>query len=131
MTGTPLTISTGGHSTPEEAGTGVTSSAAATGRTLGAMSSPSIRTAVSTRVIAASYGYRPKGAPPTLTLGGRDRFPASALLLAAQRLSELLAVLSRMPRVDRKPIFHRDAAAFAMHAVASQVCIGEVAQYGE
>lgn len=53
------------------------------------------------------------------------------LLLAAQRLSELLAVLPRMSRVDRKPIFHRDTTAFAMHAVASQVCVGEVAQYGE
>jgi hypothetical protein len=55
------------------------------------MSSPSIRTAVSTRVIVASYGYGPEGAPRHLNAQEARSVPR--LELPAQRLGKLLAVV--------------------------------------
>ena len=129
MTGTPSTTLTGGHSTPEEAGTGVTSSAAATGRTPGAISSPSIRTAVSTRVIAASYGYGPKGAPRHLNARGARTVPR--LELPAEGLGELLAVVEGVLGVDPQQVVEREPATLAVLRIAGEVRLGEVLEHVE
>ena len=129
MTWTPSTTSTGGHSTPEEAGTGVTSSAAAAGRTLGAISSPSIRTAVSTRVIAASYGYGPKGALHHLNARGARSVPR--LELPAEGLGELLAVLKGVLGIDPQPVIEGESTALAVLGIAGEVRLGEVLEHVE
>ena len=129
MTGTPLMISAGGHSTLEEAGTGVTSSEAATGRTLGAISSPSMRTAVSTRVIAASYGCGLKRAPRHLNARGARSVPR--LELPAERLGELLAVVEGVLGVDPQPVIKGEPTALAVLGIAGEVRLGEVLEHVE
>lgn len=122
MTATPSTISTGGHSTLEEAGTGVTSSAAITGRALGAISSPSMRAAVSTRVIAASYGSGLKRAPRYRNACKARSVPR--LKLPAQCLGELLAMVEGVLGVDPQPVIKGETAALGVLTVAGQVCLG-------
>ncbi len=55
----------------------------------------------------------------------------SALLLAAQRLRDLFAVIKWMFRVTRKPVGDRVPAAFRVLAIAREILIFKVLQHGE
>ena len=129
MTATPSTISTGGHSTVDETGTGVTSSAAITGRTLGAISSPSMRTAVSTRVITASYGSGLKRAPRYRNACKARSVPC--LKFPAERLGELLAMVEGVLGVDPQPVIEREPPALAVLRISGEVRLGQMLQHVE